>query len=287
MLIDVFGIVIPGFCLIVLALAGLVVPLIDLGKELGGSLEHIDGMHALAVGKTNTLLITLLFFSFVVGHLLYRQDPKRPDFRSIKRCWNKIKESGCVRSPQTDCWEYPYGHLEAYLKDRGFTELVETVTWPGEPFTKPPLERTEEEKSKVRKRSKHFINRIKLSVKHANSRLLLPLLVLILALVVRYTITILPLPASSRDCFCTPSVASDEGGERRECSGRSNVSRALKARPDGAAKRGVRVAIARRTGDNTESRPPLTPQSASQPPPPARSGCRNTGWRRWPSGRAG
>jgi hypothetical protein len=189
MLIDVFGIVIPGFCLIVLALAGLVVPLIDLGKELGGSLEHIDGMHALAVGKTNTLLITLLFFSFVVGHLLYRQDPKRPDFRSIKRCWNEIKESGCVRSPQTDCWEYPYGHLEAYLKDRGFTELVETVTWPGEPFTKPPLERTEEEKSKVRKRSKHFINRIKLSVKHANSRLLLPLLVLILALVVRYTIT--------------------------------------------------------------------------------------------------
>jgi hypothetical protein len=89
MLIDVFGIIIPGFCCIVLVTAALVFPLLDLARILQ-SLQHLTDLRNFISSNSTAILLTTLPFSFLIGHLLYRQDPKRPDSRSISKCWTDI-----------------------------------------------------------------------------------------------------------------------------------------------------------------------------------------------------
>lgn len=167
MLIDVFGILIPGFCFIVMTAMALGVPLLDLDAEIS-SLKHFAEFREFFAKNATVIFISTLLFSFVVGHLLYRQDPRWPDTRSITRRWKTISKSGCVRTREGGDEEYPYGHLKEYFEDRGFDELAAFVNWSGADFGAKP---TDEQVIRARKRSKHFINTHKLDIKHRNSRL--------------------------------------------------------------------------------------------------------------------
>jgi len=165
MLIEVFGILIPGFCLIVLAAAALAAPVLDLGLELG-SVAHAGVFRQFVLQNATVVLVSSLLFSFVVGHLLYRQDPKRPDQRSIVAQWRTISRDGCVRTRINSDDEYPYGHLKEYLEERGFGDLAECVKWEGQDF-----DVNAQQGGRARTRSKHFINTLKIEIKHRNSRL--------------------------------------------------------------------------------------------------------------------
>jgi hypothetical protein len=196
MLVDIFGIIIPGFCCILLIVTALAFPLVDLAQEMR-PLEHIGYLAAFISQNATTAFFTVLLFSFVVGHLLYRQDPKEPDLRSINRCWRDISKSGCVRALSDECnrcsylglktylarngprelaelvsssGEYPYSHLKNYLGERGFDHLATLIEWNGEDFEERSAGMSEA-RERRRKRSKHFINTLKLTVKQANSRL--------------------------------------------------------------------------------------------------------------------
>jgi hypothetical protein len=169
MLIDIFGIIIPGFCCIVLVAAALAFPLVDLARALR-SLRHLTGLRQLISGNSTAIIFATLPFSFLIGHLLYRQDPKRPDSRSISKCWGDIFDNGCVRDRTKEATQYPYAYLSKYLEERGFSHLAKYVTWSADDFSS---EKADDDSAKRdrRKRSKHFINEYKMRVKQKNSPL--------------------------------------------------------------------------------------------------------------------
>jgi hypothetical protein len=169
MLIDIFGIIIPGFCCIVLVVVALAFPLLDLARVLQ-SLQHLTGLREFLSGNSIAILFTTLLFSFLIGHLLYRQDPKRPDSRSISKCWADIFDNGCVRDRTKEGTQYPYAYLKKYLEERGFPHLAGYVTWNADDFSSDKAD-DDSAKQERRKRSKHFINEYKMRVKQKNSRL--------------------------------------------------------------------------------------------------------------------
>ncbi len=168
MLIDIFGIMIPGFCYIVLTFVALVPPLIAMRTEVCCGFQH-TGFEDFLSKNAVVIFVTFVIFSFVAGHLLYRQNPKAPDQKSIDRCWNDIKKSGCVRVRRNECDEFPYGHIKEYLEERGFDDLASLVPWTGADFQRDENDGARE--INARKRSKHFINTIKLSIKQRDSRM--------------------------------------------------------------------------------------------------------------------
>jgi hypothetical protein len=163
MLIDAFGIVIPGFCFLVLALATIGLPLADLSKELGPQ-EHVSGLRYVLANHSTSALVASLLFAFVAGHILYRQDPKNPDKLSIWCRGVAKKDAACVRADCVEGQDFPYSHLKEYLLARNFGDLAEYVDWSGRDFYEP-------KNNKARWRSKHFMNRLKLSIKLKDSRL--------------------------------------------------------------------------------------------------------------------
>jgi hypothetical protein len=171
MLIDIFGIIIPGFCCIVLVAAALAFPLVDLARVLH-SLRHLTGLRQLISSNSTGILFTTLLFSFLIGHLLYRQDPKRPDSRSISKCWDDIFDNGYVRNRTKEATQYPYAYLGRYLEERGFPHLAKYVTWTADDFS---LGKADDDSAKRdrRKRSKHFINEYKMRVKQKKQSLVL------------------------------------------------------------------------------------------------------------------
>lgn len=171
MLIDVFGIVIPGFCLIFLSGFSLIFPAIDLARELGSSSDYIYAIGDFIENNSFVTFISILVFSFVVGHLLYRQDPKWPDMQSITRRWAVIEETGCVRHRKYEADQFPYGHLKEFLKDRGLDYLAEFVPWSGKCFDRERRKNNPKYISKANRRSKHFINSIKLYIKNADGKI--------------------------------------------------------------------------------------------------------------------
>src|SRR3954447_11817592 len=74
MLIDALGIVIPGFCFIVLSGAAIGPPLLTLAREMG-PLEFFVDLRRLITDNALFVFAVLAMFSFVAGHILYRQDP--------------------------------------------------------------------------------------------------------------------------------------------------------------------------------------------------------------------
>lgn len=79
------------------------------------------------------IFIVGLILAYVVGHLFYRSDPKVPDEKSWSRLCGGIKdlkeqreELACDKA--SGC-QFPYLHLAAYLKHRGFRHLTPFVIW--------------------------------------------------------------------------------------------------------------------------------------------------------------
>jgi len=162
MLIDLFGIVIPGFCFIILTIFSIGFALSDLLQEAGQA-KHLATVYAFIENNTFISFIGIIMFSYVIGHFFFRQDPKYPDFASIRQLPDADLMSGCVRTREpVEGAQFPYQYLKEYLLERGFTDLAEYVHWSGANFGK-------DEESK--KRTKHAINRFKLSIKEYRSPL--------------------------------------------------------------------------------------------------------------------
>ncbi len=94
--------------------------------------------------------VAVVACSYSFGFLLFRQDPKKPDYASYIRIRNLVygyndwvipKDEGL--SPKEV--QFPYSNLAEYLKHRGFDYLVDDIYW----------------KNEKNRRSKSFINQLK------------------------------------------------------------------------------------------------------------------------------
>lgn len=87
------------------------------------------------------LSIILISISYILGHIFYRQDPREPNKRSLKRLARnlatrqKIKKRGVKQlqnefgcSSDEDC-EFPYRYFNKYLKFRGLDHLSPLAIW--------------------------------------------------------------------------------------------------------------------------------------------------------------
>ena len=162
-IVEFLGILVPGVIFIFAFIPAAIFPLANLlevieqnsvqsallGKEL---LTHL-------ISPGFGTLFVLAVFSYVVGHLFFRQDPKIPDEHSFARVKKTIKEEGPVRlgkkekdfntknnRPDKYNLEFPYRYLKEYLHDRGLYHLADMIPWSG---NKP---------ESYRLRTKHFIN---------------------------------------------------------------------------------------------------------------------------------
>ena len=127
------------------------------------ALQNISGVLWLVVG------ISLFPLAYIIGHLFYRQDPKRPDQKGflrlrqaflIRKGARGLKEHQfsealkaemraefcCVE--EGEC-EFPYPDLNDYLSNRGLDHLSDFVTW----------------KDNKSHRSKNYINILKMRLK--------------------------------------------------------------------------------------------------------------------------
>ena len=102
------------------------------------------------------IYIGIALISYVVGHLLYRQDPKRPDYRSFLKkrkevmgynSWVIAKGDGVIR----DDIQFPYSNLKKYLRERNSEALSDAICW----TTRLAIEKGD------KSRSKSFINQLK------------------------------------------------------------------------------------------------------------------------------
>jgi hypothetical protein len=142
-LVELLGVLLPGlFFTLLLALAiGIAttvilsaVPVND--AALRGALTQLR----LAADTLRVEIVILLFAgSYVVGHFLYRQDPKLPDTLSYKtlarRFTDDDRDTWVVRpdpkgNAPTDI-QFPYRYLHEYLDIRGLAHLAALVPWKG------------------------------------------------------------------------------------------------------------------------------------------------------------
>lgn len=162
-LVDVFGKLLPGTVFIALSTAALIWPF----NVLFRSDPNIP-LHRVVLDKAGAIaqlseamwipfLIFLLFFAYMIGQLLYRQDIKKPDResfnRSVKREGLTGKEEQEIRKElacgnDKEC-EFPYPYLYDYFEKRGLKHLLNFITW----------------KDYVDYRTKNYINILKVLIK--------------------------------------------------------------------------------------------------------------------------
>ena len=167
-IVEFLGILVPGLVFLTLSIPSLGVPVIatlefiQTGKApLLQAFEFF--MNAL---NTSTWALTTLVLvgSYVAGHIFYRRDPKIPDEKSFQRVPENIRKNGPVRicekeiafnrennekNPTEFNLEFPYRYLYEYLTERGLSHLTKFIRWRGE------------EPTTYSKRTKHFINALK------------------------------------------------------------------------------------------------------------------------------
>ncbi len=165
-IVEFLGILVPGVIFIFAFIPATIFPLASLLEVVGqdsfsGILLDKELFTHLISPSFGTLFI-LVVFSYVAGHLFFRQDPKIPDEHSFVRVKETIKEEGPVRlgkeekgfnesknQPNKYNLEFPYRYLKEYLSDRGMDHLAEMIPWSGN------------DPDSYRLRTKHFINVLK------------------------------------------------------------------------------------------------------------------------------
>jgi hypothetical protein len=165
-IVEFLGILVPGVIFIFAFIPAAIFPLAGLIDAVGqGSVQSVlmgKELFMLLISPSVGTLFVLAVFSYVVGHLFFRQDPKIPDEKSFGRVKETIKEEGPVRLgeaekeynrrnglPDKYNLEFPYRYLKEYLLDRGMYHLAKMIPWSGnDPET-------------YRFRTKHFINVLK------------------------------------------------------------------------------------------------------------------------------
>lgn len=102
----------------------------------------------------------IVFISFIVGHILYRLNPKTPDYASFLRMRKKVITKK-KENREKDEWvvkrgfgvvskevQFPYDNLKRYLEARGFEYLSKYILYDNE----------------ITQRSKTFINKLKIRI---------------------------------------------------------------------------------------------------------------------------
>ena len=165
-IVEFLGILVPGVIFIFALIPAVIVPLITMLRVVDRSIANIPLLreklviHFFSLGFGTLFILSI--FSYVVGHLFFRQDPKIPDEHSFKKVKETIKEEGPVRLGKKEKeynkknnllndhnLEFPYRYLKEYLQDRGIAHLAEIIPWSGNKPESYPL------------RTKHFINILK------------------------------------------------------------------------------------------------------------------------------
>jgi hypothetical protein len=185
--VDFLACLIPGFIFLVAS------SLIVIGFVFMNFLDYIypaneEGFKGifLAVNGIGEILsikfwiyIGIVILSYVVGHLLYRQDPKEPDYHSFIKIRQKVmgynawvisKGDGLIPEDV----QFPYSNLKNYLKARNFDYLFPSIKWDsrinsGEDETnweknegdEKAEENARNSEDRDKSRSKSFINQLK------------------------------------------------------------------------------------------------------------------------------
>ena len=166
-IVEFLGILVPGIIFLLAIFPALIIPIMAIIRiiENGSVVCPIvsDDIIKLIMMPGAMKSFVLLVFSYVIGHVFFRQDPKIPDTKSFQRVPDNIKKDGPVRLCENEKkynmkeygkemphnMEFPYRYLHEYLHDRGMPHLAEKITWKGE------------EPETYKNRTKHFINILK------------------------------------------------------------------------------------------------------------------------------
>lgn len=161
--IEIFAILVPGICFFILVVPAIGVPVVDL---LGGVIttHYSAALFAALQTHSGIAFFGVLVMSYVIGQMLFRCDPKYPDFASIKARPRDEVEGSCVEELTHGGAEFPYASLRDFLERRNLRHLTKYVTWGKKDFGPNGSERWKH-------RSKHFINQLKLSIKLYHPRI--------------------------------------------------------------------------------------------------------------------
>lgn len=167
--IDFFACLLPGIVflmtIIIIALGLLHVFLNGINISIYNNINSVEAFSNTIckfLSMTFWTQILLLITAYVLGFVLYRQDPKRPDYVSYIRNrkaligyspWVIKKSSGL--NPREV--QFPYDNLRQYLSYRGFSNLSNYIYWE-------KIEDSKEEIEKSTDRSKAFINKLKMRI---------------------------------------------------------------------------------------------------------------------------
>lgn len=167
--IDLLGSLLPGLFTVILIAAvalpsaGLALRTLGSANDLGGASTSpfgINGTPDVWIGPYGTTAVALVI-SYIVGSVLYRQDPKHPDWRSARRVWIRSSDADRRRlavQPKNDeagditaeDAQFPYRFLYEYLDGRGLNHLAALIPWRGRAGPVP------------KQRTKMFINMLKI-----------------------------------------------------------------------------------------------------------------------------
>lgn len=181
-IVEFFGILVPGIFFLTALIPSVIVPFVVLFKTTtlyinsitGGShdqvLKVID-FHWILINKTFVLAeggfnktygLLFLIFSYIIGHILFRQDIKVADFASFNKTSKRYKEVGPVRRRKRDneksykeAEKFPYRDLGVYLKRRGLKHLEKRIPWRGKDIS---------HDDQRNYRTRHFINNLKIHI---------------------------------------------------------------------------------------------------------------------------
>ncbi len=188
--VDFFGSLVPGFLFTVVS-----VPMVIwTGATLLPSAQgHWTAQSWPDFVPKSFLVALVIVISYVLGHMFSRRDPKIPDQKSIAhilcRNWgdldrgvvqpNKFEREKFIVKSRKGLWsgllrwfeinrkaralarceggQFPYSHLRTYLSERGLDHLARHIPWDGD-------------SKEINKRSKVFINLLKIRIQYWNSR---------------------------------------------------------------------------------------------------------------------
>jgi hypothetical protein len=151
--VHLFGVAVPGFLLIFLAVTGLLIPALAIALHI----SHADWRVVLSVCERNRVLVisVALLLSYVAGYILRLSTPDKLDQESAKHVLNELDEA------EKNLWPYrgeegdkfPYFYFREYLEERDLHHLAEHVKWG------PPSSAGDRSK-----RSKTAVNAMKLDI---------------------------------------------------------------------------------------------------------------------------
>ncbi len=182
-IVEFFGILIPGMFFLTALVPSTIIPFIVLFKTVTIHISSITGIeheNVIAIVKDydelikNTLIVSrdginkiyiflFLIFSYIVRHVLFRQDIKVADFASFQKTSKRYKEVGPVRmrdgedeKSYKEAAKFPYRDLGVYLHCRGLEHLEKMIPWHNEKLCKKEDERN--------RRTRHYINNLKIHI---------------------------------------------------------------------------------------------------------------------------